>query len=268
MSSKVGNGKKWAIILGASSGFGAASSLELAKSGINIFGIHFDRRAAMPSIRKLRSKIRATGVKEMYFNFNAADDKKREEALLTLKKETKGEKNPVKLLMHSLAFGSLVPYVGKKGEGNIVKKQMELTLDVMAHSLVYWTQALISHRLLGAGGQILSMTSAGSHVVWHAYGAVSAAKAALESHTRQLAIELTHRKIAVNCIQAGVTDTPALRKIPRNEKIIEAALRINPNDRLTRPQDVAKIITMIANHGTPWMTGNIIRVDGGEDITG
>jgi len=46
------------------------------------------------------------------------------------------------------------------------------------------------------------------------------------------------------------------------------ALRINPNGRLTKPQDVAKIITMIANHSTPWMTGNIIRVDGGEDITG
>ena len=250
MSSKVRKSKKWAVILGASSGFGAAASLELAKSGINILGVHFDRRTAMPSIRKLRAKIRAAGVKEIYFNINAADDAKREEALLILKKETKGVKYPVKLLMHSLAFGSLVPYVGKKGENNILKKQMELTLDVMAHSLVYWTQALISHRLIGAGGQILSMTSAGSHIVWHAYGAVSAAKAALESHTRQLAVELT------------------TRKIPSNEKIIEAAMRVNPNGRLTKPQDVAKIITMIANHSTSWMTGNIIRVDGGEDITG
>ena len=268
MPSKKKQSKKWAVILGASSGFGAATSLELAKSGFNIFGVHFDRRAAMPSIRKLRSKLRAAGAKELYFNINAADDEKRENALLNLKKETKGQKHPVKLLMHSLAFGSLVPYVGKKGENDIVKKQLELTIDVMANSLVYWTQALISHHLIGAGGQILSMTSAGSHVVWHAYGAVSAAKAALESHTRQLAVELTDRKIAVNCIQAGVTDTPALRKIPSNEKIIETALRINPSGRLTRPQDVAKIITMIANHSTSWMTGNIIRVDGGEDITG
>lgn len=268
MPSKKGKSKKWAVILGASSGFGAAASLELAKSGFNIFGIHFDRRAAMPSVRKHRSKLRAIGAKELYFNMNAADDEKREEVLLILKKETKGEKIPVKLLMHSLAFGSLVPYIGKKGEPNIVKKQIELTLDVMAHSLVYWTQALISHHLLGTGGQILSMTSAGGHMVWHAYGAVSAAKAALESHTRQLAVELRDRKIAVNCIQAGVTDTPALRKIPRNENIIEAALRINPSGRLTRPQDVAKIISMIANHSNTWMTGNIIRVDGGEDITG
>lgn len=268
MSSKTIKNRKWAVILGASSGFGAATSLELAKSGFNIFGVHFDRRAAMPAIKKLRSKLRVAGAKELYFNFNAADDEKREEALLALKKETKGQKIPVKLLMHSLAFGSLVPYVGKKGEKNIVKKQMELTLDVMANSLVYWTQALITHHLLGAGGQILSMTSAGSHIVWPAYGAVSAAKASLESHTRQLAVELTDRKIAVNCIQAGVTDTPALRKIPSNKQIIEAALRINPSGRLTRPQDVAKIITMIANHSTAWMTGNIIRVDGGEDITG
>ncbi len=112
------------------------------------------------------------------------------------------------------------------------------------------------------------MTSAGGHRAWPTYGAVSAAKAALESHTRQLAIELAKRKIAVNCIQAGVTDTPALRKIPGNDKMIEIALRTNPGGRLTKPQDVAKIISMLANSSTPWLTGNVIRVDGGEDITG
>lgn len=128
MPSKKGKSKKWAVILGASSGFGAAASLELAKSGFNIFGVHFDRRAAMPSVRKHRSKLRAAGAKELYFNMNAADDEKREEVLLILKKETKGEKIPVKLMMHSLAFGSLVPFIGKKGEPNIVKKQIELTL--------------------------------------------------------------------------------------------------------------------------------------------
>lgn len=268
MPSKAKKDKKWAVILGVSSGFGAAAAIELAKSGLNICGIHFDRRSTMPAVKKVQSKIRAEGSKALFFNINAADAGKREDALNTLKKEAKGLRQPVKFLMHSLAFGSLLPFVTDKGENGINSKQMDLTLDVMANSLIYWTQALILKKLLGAGGQILSMTSAGSHRVWPNYGAVSAAKAALESHTRQLAIELSPKKIAVNCIQAGVTDTAALRKIPGNIKMMETALRANPGNRLTKPQDVALIISMLVNSSIPWLTGNIIRVDGGEDISG
>jgi len=268
MPSKAKKEKKWAVILGASSGFGAATAIELAKSGLNICGIHFDRRSTMPAVRKVQSRIRSEGSKALFFNFNAADEGKRDEALKTLKKEAGRMRYPVVLLMHSLAFGSLMPFVAEKRENGIVSKQIDLTLDVMANSLVYWTQELVYRKLIGSGGQIVSMTSAGGHRAWPTYGAVSAAKAALESHTRQLAIELAKKKIAVNCIQAGVTDTPALRKIPGNDKMIEIALRTNPGGRLTKPQDVAKIISMLANSSTYWLTGNVIRVDGGEDITG
>ena len=112
------------------------------------------------------------------------------------------------------------------------------------------------------------MTSAGGHRAWPAYGAVSAAKAALEAHIRQLAVELATRRIAVNAIQAGVTDTPALRKIPGNDALIAHAQAMNPSGRLTTPEDVASAIVALSGAGTGWMTGNVIRVDGGEDIVG
>ena len=93
-------------------------------------------------------------------------------------------------------------------------------------------------------------------------------KASLESACRQLAVELAPHKIAVNAIQAGVTDTPALRKIPGNKEMIDRTLLINPNRRLTTPEDVSHICTSIALSTETWMTGNVIRVDGGEDIVG
>jgi NAD(P)-dependent dehydrogenase (short-subunit alcohol dehydrogenase family) len=99
------------------------------------------------------------------------------------------------------------------------------------------------------------------------YGAVSAAKAALESHVRQLALELADRGITVNAIRAGVTDTPALRKIPGHEQMIEGALQSNPHGRLTTPEDVARAIALLARPESAWITGNVIGVDGGEDIT-
>ena len=93
-------------------------------------------------------------------------------------------------------------------------------------------------------------------------------KAALESACRQLAIELSAQNIAVNAIQAGVTDTPALRKIPGHEEMMKKAINANPRKRLTTPDDVAKVVTLIGTSHESWMTGNIIRVDGGEDIIG
>ena len=170
--------------------------------------------------------------------------------------------------MHSLAFGTLKPMIDGLVENTIQQKQIEMTLDVMASSIIYWTQDLFKVGLLKRGSQIFAMTSSGGHRQWKVYGAVSAAKASLESYSRQLAFELSKYGIASNAIQAGVTDTPALRKIPEYEKMISLALQLNPGNRLTVPEDVAKMIALLGLSENCWLTGNTIRVDGGEDITG
>jgi enoyl-[acyl-carrier-protein] reductase (NADH) len=143
-----------------------------------------------------------------------------------------------------------------------------MTLDVMAHSLVYWVQDLVARGLMGPGGRVFSMTSSGSTRVIRSYGAVSAAKCALESHTRQLAVELAPHGITVNALRGGVTDTPASRKIPGSERLFEEAARRNPHGRLTTPEDVARALVALCNPGTDWITGNVINVDGGEEVAG
>ena len=103
-------------------------------------------------------------------------------------------------------------------------------------------QDVLQAGLMGPGSHVFAMTSAGGHRIWPSYGAVSAAKSALESHCRQLAVELVPRRIAVNAVRAGVTDTPALRKIPGNDLMIEHCLAIHPAKRLTTPADVAAVM--------------------------
>ncbi len=253
----------WAVILGASSGFGEANALALARAGANIVGVHLDRRATLPNAERIQSEIVAMGCKAHFFNINAADAEKRTAALDSVAAEI--GQGGVRVVLHSLAFGTLKRFIG---DDTISQPQIEMTLDVMANSLVYWVQDLVGRGLLGAGGRVWAMTSAGGHRAWPSYGAVSAAKAALESHIRQLAVELATHQVAVNAIQAGVTDTPALRKIPGNDQLIDHALAMNPSKRLTTPNDVASAIVALSGAGTGWMTGNVIRVDGGEDIVG
>lgn len=254
--------KPWAVILGASSGFGAATAKELAGAGYNICGVHLDRRNTMPLVEEIKSECESAGAETLYFNINAVDEEKRASVVEALKEQ--GAR--VRVLMHSLAFGTLRNYIEDDPKQEITQRQMDMTLDVMAHSLVYWVQSLVHADLLTEDSRVFSMTSEGSYRVWAGYGAVSAAKAALEAHTRQLAVELADKKISVNAIQAGVTHTPAQDKIPGAAEMLEGAARRNPSGRVTTTGDVARAIRTLSEPGIGWITGNIIRVDGGEAL--
>ena len=262
--------ERWALILGASSGFGGASGLSLARAGYPIVGVHLDLRGTIANAQQVREEIAATGVPVVFHNVNAADEGKRHavvEATRTLFEERRAEgKDPfVAVLLHSLAFGTTLSYVsGEPEQREVSQKQLEMTADVMAHSLVYWTRDLFHAGLLANGSRIFAMTSEGAVRAVPTYGPVSAAKAALEAHVRQLALELIGEGITVNAIRAGVTDTPALRRIPGHEELRSVAEARNPGGCLTRPEDVGEALVALASPRLYWMTGNTIGVDGGE----
>ncbi|TFH02593.1 MAG: SDR family oxidoreductase [Calditrichales bacterium] len=260
--------KDYALILGASSGFGEGAALELASEGFNIIGVHMDRGAGLTKVEQIKRQIEDFQVEALYFNLNAASDKNREQVIQRLTDHFKIKNNggKIKVMMHSLAFGSLAPYVHNDPAQRLSQKQMDMTLNVMAHSLVYWTRDLLLADFLTKGTKIYAMTSSGSTRVTPYYGAVSAAKAALESHIRQLALELAPYGITANSLRAGVTFTPALRKIPGHETMIDLALSQIPSKRLTQPSDVAKYISSQATSDEIWNTGNVINLDGGEFV--
>lgn len=260
----------WAVVLGASSGFGAATAKAWARAGFGIVGVHLDLRGTKAAAEAVRDEIAELGARVQFHNVNAADDDKRAGVVAAIgelfeERRAAGEQPMVGAMLHSLAFGTTLHYVSEDEERQeLTRKQMEMTADVMAHSLVYWTRDLYHAGFLGRGSRIYAMTSEGAILAVPTYGAVSAAKAALEAHVRQLALELAPAGITVNAVRAGVTDTPALRRIPGWEQLKEAAVTRNPNARLTQPEDVADALVAMATPGTHWMTGNVLGVDGGE----
>lgn len=259
----------WVLILGASSGFGAATARAFARAGYHIAGVHLDRRATQPQVEAVIADIQAAGVQARFYNINAADEVKRQQTIADLTEILQALQalGRLQVLVHSLAFGALRAFV-PNGKDTVQPAHFAMTFEVMANSLVYWTQDILNAGLMGEGGRIFAMTSAGGHRAWPDYGVVSAAKAALEAHIRQLAVELAPRHITANAIQAGVTVTPALRKVPSHTEMMARALASHPQGRLTTPDDVAQAIVALSVPATAWMTGNIIRVDGGEDIVG
>lgn len=255
----------WCLVLGSSSGIGLATARALAAEGAHVLGVHFDTAEGQEKAAAAVEELRSTGVRAEFFNANAAAPATRAELVPRIAGLTQGR--PLRVVLHSLAFGTLLPYLPADGDPAITGRQMDMTLNVMAHSLVYWTQSLDAAGLLGEGSKIFAMTSAGDQRVTASYGAVSAAKCALESHVRQLALELAPRRVAVNSLRAGVTVTPSLERIPGHDKLVETAARANPHGRLTRPEDVAEAVVTLARTDSSWITGNVIGVDGGEALT-
>ena len=97
------------LVLGASSGFGEACSLELARRGMSVIGVHLDRKATLPLAEAVAADVRSAGGEAHFFNVNAADPEKRVQTCARASELTAGK--PLRVVLHSLAFGTLRPFV-------------------------------------------------------------------------------------------------------------------------------------------------------------
>lgn len=262
------NRKLYALILGVSSGFGKATAIELAKKGYNIYGVHLDMGKGRQMAEDLRLELESYGIKATFFNKNAADDEIRQEIINFIldDHDDNEEIHYLRVIVHSLAFGAIKPFFSKSRDNMVNRKGIEMTMDVMANSFLYWIQDLFYSKLLAENSRIFAMSSIGSSRTLANYGAISAAKAALEAYVRQVAVDLARYKVTANTIIAGLTDTPAGMKIPGFAAMLEDAKHHNPFKRNTVPEDVAQAIAMLADEKFYWITGQTINVDGGESI--
>lgn len=265
---------EWALILGGSSGFGLATARAVARRGMSVCIVHRDRRGAMPRIEADFAEIRSHGGGFLSLNLDALGPEGRATALDALVEATAlGGK--VRMLLHSIALGNLKPIAPVPqavrsetdyGEALIDDEDMARTIYSMGTSLLSWVQDVFARRLFAEDARVFGLTSEGNQVAWRGYAAVSAAKAALEAVSRSIAVEFAPYGIRCNIVQPGVTDTPALRVIPGNDRMREVAERRNPYGRLTRPEDVGELIALLCRPEAAWVNGAIIPVDGGERI--
>lgn len=250
---------QWAIILGGSSGLGLASAKKLASEGMNICIVHRDRKQCLNDFEDEVKAMESFGVSVKTFNKDALNNEVCTEIIKSL------PKNSVKLLLHSIAKGSLKKMYGNENE-TLSKQDFDITIHAMATSWYEWTQALIHHEIFTKKARNIAFTSEGNSRVWPGYAAVSAAKSVLEALMRNMAVELTPLEITTNCIQAGTTKTPSFLIIPGSEELAKMAKKRNPFNRLTTPEDIANAVYLLCKKEADWINGTILKVDGGESL--
>lgn len=255
----------WAVILGGSEGLGFASAKKLARHGMNICVVHRDRRTDIPEVQKNFDEIKREGVEFISYNSDAINPESRRKVISDLNKNT-GSEGRVRILLHSIARGNLKPMADDK---NAVLKNADfkLTIESMAVSLYDWVQDLFQMKLFAPDARVISFTSEGSSKAWKYYGAVSAAKAALEAITRNIALEFAEYGIRANCIQAGITDTKSFRMIPGSEQLAKYTRIRNPFKKLTTPEDIANAVYLLSLDEASWINGAMIPVNGGEHLS-
>ncbi|GAB3932701.1 SDR family oxidoreductase [Mucilaginibacter myungsuensis] len=257
----------WAIILGGSSGFGFATAEKLASKGMNLAVLFREPSGPAKKATEALAEIAAeNNVEILSYNLNVLDNSSRISFIDEFGIPDRLGK--VKLLMHSVARGNLKPLVEPKGETGqhslLTVEDIQMTSYAMGNSLLDWTRDILNAGLFHQDSRIIGLTSEGADKYWDAYAAVSIAKASLQSLTTYMAVEFAPYGLRTNLIQAGITNTAALQRIPGSDKLVEIAETRNPLQRMTVPGDVANVIYLLCTDEAAWINGALLHVDGGE----
>jgi len=243
---------KYSLVTGGSRGIGKAIALELASRGANVAINFFSNRAAA---EKARKEIEAFGVRSIALRANVGNP----DHISKMFRAVEDEFGALDILVSNAASGALKPTM------ELEVKDWERSMDINARALLLMAQRA-APLMEGRGGKIVSVTSMGSTRYIPMYGAVGASKAALETITRYLAMELGKKGINVNAVAAGVIDTDSLKMFPNREDLLADARSFTPKGRLAEPADVARVVALLCSEEADWICGQVIVADGGHSL--
>jgi enoyl-[acyl-carrier protein] reductase III len=260
----LGQTEKWAIILGGTGCIGLSTAKNLSNKDFNLILIYRERKACLKTydseINLIKSKV-----KLIEFNVNANIAENQNKIIETLI-EDYNLKNKISFLLNAIADGNLNPMFKTNQNISLSQQDISHTIESMGTSLYLWTKLLFENNLFANKASVVGLTSEGARMIFKDYAAVAAAKAVMESNIRYIAIELAKFGIRANLVNAGITNSKALEAFPEYKSFLEKAKSRNPNGRLTKCDDIAKVLTFLASDDSVWINGSTITVDGGEQL--
>lgn len=244
---------KIALVTGSGRGIGRAIALHFASHGADVVVNFFRNRSPAESTVREIEKLgrRALLVKADVGDLND---------LNRLFDEVEREFGGLDILVHNAASGYNRPALQQKPKG------WEWTMNINARALLFAAQRAAPLMENRGGGKIVSISSPGSGRVLPDYVVVGASKAALESLTRYLGVELIPKNINVNTVSPGVVKTDALNyfaSMGNQDRILQDFIKQVPAGRLIMPEEIAEVVAFLCTPAADMIVGQTIAVDGG-----
>ena len=242
---------KTTLVTGASRGIGKAIALEFAKRGSNIaFNYLRNHKAAANS----KKEIEALGVKCVALRAHLGDPDKIEEMFENISNEF----NTLNFLINNAASGV------QKRAVDLEPKHWDWAMNINARAP--WLCSIKASELMPEGGSIVNITSEGSRTVLPYYLSIGTSKAALETLTRYLAVELAEKDINVNAISGGYIETDAFDSFPNKESMSSAGKKTLTGQKIS-VEDIARVAAFLCSTDAHMIRGQILVVDGGVTLT-
>ncbi|MDD5092849.1 MAG: enoyl-[acyl-carrier-protein] reductase FabL [Dehalococcoidia bacterium] len=241
---------KVALITGGSRGIGRAITLRLAAEGADVVINYFRKRDTAEATAE---EARKKGVRAHLIKADVGDEEKVSRMFAEITEK----------------FGRLDILISNAASG-VARSALDLdtrgwdwAMNINARAFLLCAQKSVP--LMKDGGKMISITSLGSRFVLPSYTAIGASKAALETVTRYLAVELAPKGISVNAVAASAVETEAIRILSGGEGLPPVWCR-TPVGRMVEPEDIANAVAFLCSDQAFMIRGQVITVDGGSSL--
>ncbi len=239
---------KTAVITGGSRGIGLAIAKKLAEGGANIavlyVGDETEGKAAKAELEQYGTKV------EQYF-CDVSDFEKSKAVC----EQVIGEFGKVDILINNAGItrDKLVLNMDEKDFDAVINVNLKGTFNMIKH--------FYKHFMKNRGGRIVSTSSIVGLIGNAGQANYSASKAGIIGLTKSVARELAGRNVTVNAVAPGYIGTDMTNVLP--DKVKETMKAQIPAKRIGTPEDVANVVAFLCSDEAAYVTGEVIRVDGG-----
>ncbi|KIM19639.1 hypothetical protein M408DRAFT_31050 [Serendipita vermifera MAFF 305830] len=234
---------KTAIVTGSARGIGASVAIALAKEGANVV-VNYVSPSSQAHAENVVKTIQSTGSRGLVVQADLAST----EALELLVKRTVERFGKIDILVNN---GGVIEL---QGVGSITLESYQKIFDINVRAVIFLSQAAVAH--MGDGGRTINVSSTAARQGTPLGTVYSASKAAVESITRVMAVELRDKGIRVTSINPGPVTTDMFTSLP--EEAQEHVKTIQP---VARPEDIADLVKFLASPKSRWVNGGTINAN-------
>lgn len=238
---------KTILVTGAASGMGKATAITCAQMGATVIAADNNYDGLQNALSELG------GAGHLGFQINLADNSSWQTLL---------DKMPsVDGIANCAGIANMNPFTFVSDE------ELNKVFSVNFYGPVMLVNKILKKKKLNKGGSVVFVASVDGPKIVHAGNSVySASKNALVGMARNMAVDLASKKIRVNCVLPGTTDTPLIRTSNVTEESLAEIAKTFPLRRFGTPQDMANAIIYLLSDASGFVTGTELVVDGGYSI--